>query len=97
MSEARYDSAVSTGERCSGIKPVVTTAQTIRKRRACILAMLRLGVNTARHEKLIRRERLIINRAYGFHSATAAFVLVMVTLGPTTRVPPHERVLVCDA
>ena len=56
----------------SGMKPFVTLAQTIRKRRAGILAAVRLGVNNARREGLNRRVRLIINRAYGFHSAKAA-------------------------
>ncbi|HZW42800.1 MAG TPA: transposase [Dermatophilaceae bacterium] len=53
----------------SGLKPSVTVAQTIRKRRSGILAAVRLGINNARHEGLNRRVRLIINRAYGFHSA----------------------------
>jgi hypothetical protein len=35
--------------------------------------------------------RLIINRAYGFHSAGAALALIMVTLGPINHVLPHER------
>jgi hypothetical protein len=34
---------------------------------------------------------LIINRAYGFHSAGAALALIMVTLGPINHVLPHER------
>jgi transposase len=54
----------------SGLKPFVIAAQTIRKRKAGILAAIRLGVNNARHEGLNRRVRLIINRAYGFHSPT---------------------------
>jgi transposase len=78
------------------MKPFVTLAQTIRKRKAGILAAI-LGVNNARHEGLNRRVRLIINRAYGFHSATAALALIMVTLGPIKHVLPHERVLVSDA
>jgi transposase len=75
----------------SGMKPFVTLAQTIRKRREGILAAVRLGVNNARHEGLNRRVRLIINRAYGFHSANAALALIMVTLGPIEHVLPHER------
>jgi transposase len=75
----------------SGLKPFVTLAQTIRKRREGILAAVRLGVNNARHEGLNRRVRLIINRAYGFHSANAALALIMVTLGPIDHVLPHER------
>ena len=81
----------------SGMKPFVTLAQTIRKRREGILAAVRLGVNNARHEGLNRRVRLIINRAYGLHSANAALALIMVTLGPITHVLPHERVRVSDA
>ena len=76
----------------SRLKPFVTVAQTIRKRRAGILAAVRLGVNNARHEGLNRRVRLIINRAYGFHSANAALALIMITLGPIEHVLPHERI-----
>jgi transposase len=75
----------------SGMKSFVTLAKTIRKRREGILAAVRLGVNNARHEGLNRRVRLIINRAYGFHSANAALALIMVTLGPIQHVLPHER------
>jgi transposase len=75
----------------SGMKPFVTLAKTIRKRREGILAAVRLGVNNARHEGLNRQVRLIINRAYGFHSANAALALIMVTLGPINHVLPHER------
>ncbi|MHB1739376.1 MAG: ISL3 family transposase [Actinomycetes bacterium] len=76
----------------SGLKPFVTIAQTIRKRRSGILAAVRLKINNARHEGLSRRVRLIINRAYGFHSANAALALIMVTLGPIEHVLPHERI-----
>lgn len=75
----------------SGLKPFVTLAKTIRKRREGILAAVRLGVNNARHEGLNRRARLIVNRAYGFHSAGAALGLIMLTLGPIQHVLPHER------
>ncbi len=80
----------------SGLKPFVTVAKTIRKRRAGILAAVRLGVNNARHEGLNRRVRLIVNRAYGFHSANAALGLIMLTLGPIEHVLPHERHRVAD-
>lgn len=80
----------------SGLKPFVTVAQTIRKRRAGILAAVRLGINNARHEGLNRRVRLIINRAYGFHSANAALALIMITLGPIKHVLPHERARASD-
>ena len=63
----------------SGLKPFLTVARTIRKRRYGILAAIRLRVNNARHEGLNRGVRLIINRAYGFHSANAALALIMIT------------------
>ena len=75
----------------SGLKPFVTAAKTIRTRKEGILAAVRLGINNARHEGLNRRVRLIVNRAYGFHSANAALALIMLTLGPITHVLPHER------
>ena len=75
----------------SGLKSFVTVAKTIRKRRAGILAAVRLGINNARHEGLNRRVRLIVNRAYGFHSANAALGLIMLTLGPIEHVLAHER------
>ena len=75
----------------SGLKPFVTAAKTIRKRKKGILAAVRLGINNAQHEGLNRRVRLIVNRAYGFHSANAALGLIMLTLGPIEHVLPHER------
>lgn len=75
----------------SGLSPFVTLAKTIRKRREGILAAVRLGVNNARHEGLNRRVRLIVNRAYGFHSASAALGLIMLTFGPIQHVLPHEH------
>ena len=80
----------------SGLKPFVTLAKTIRRHKAGILSAIRLGINNARHEGLNRRVRLVINRAYGFHSARAALALVMLTLGPIEHVLPHERVPKAD-
>ncbi len=34
---------------------------------------------------------MIINRAYGFHSAGPRSALIMLTVGPITHVLPHER------
>ncbi|MGH9122443.1 MAG: ISL3 family transposase, partial [Acidimicrobiales bacterium] len=75
----------------SGLKPFVTLSKTIRKHRSGILAAVRLGVNNARHEALNRRVRMVVNRAYGFHSAEAAIALIMLTVGPVNHVLPHER------
>ena len=80
----------------SRLKPFVTLARTIRKRRAGILVAIRLGITNARHEGLDRRVRLIVNRAYGFHSANAALGLIMLTLGPINHVLPHERTTPAD-
>jgi transposase len=71
-------------------------ARTVRQQRAGILAAIRLGINNARHEGLNRRVRLIVNRAYGFHSANAALALIMLTLGPIDHVLPHERTTHAD-
>ena len=60
------------------------------------LAAVGLGVNNARHESLNRRVRMVINRAYGFHSAKAALALIMLTLGPIEHVLPHERAAIPD-
>ena len=75
----------------SHLAPFLTVARTVRQQRAGILAAIRLGINNARHEGLNRRVRLIVNRAYGFHSANAALALIMLTLGPIDHVLPHER------
>lgn len=75
----------------SGLKPFLTLARTITRHREGILAAIRLHVNNARHEGLNRRVRLILTRAYGFHSAEAALALIMLTIGPVTHVLPHER------
>ena len=37
--------------------------------------------------------RLLIRRAYGFHSADAALALVMLAAGPIELKLPHERVI----
>ena len=80
----------------SGLKPFVTAAKTIRKRKEGIDAAVRLKINNARHEGLNRRVRLIVNRAYDFHSAKAPLGLIMLTLRPIEDVLRYERVPVVD-
>ena len=75
----------------SRIDAFVKTAKTIRKHRDGILAAIRLGINNGRAEGLNNHVRLLINRAYGFHSADAALALVMLSCGPITLLLPHER------
>lgn len=75
----------------SRLPAFVKVANTIRKFRGGILAAIRLGVNNGRAEGLNNHVRLITRRAYGFHSATAALALVMLTCGPIALHLPHER------
>lgn len=51
---------------------------------------VRLGINNARAEGLNNHLRLIIRRAYGFHSARAALALVILSCGPLRLRLPHE-------
>ncbi|MGH2801360.1 MAG: ISL3 family transposase, partial [Thermoleophilaceae bacterium] len=58
------------------LRPFAKLARTLRRHREGILAAIRLGLSNARHEALNNKVRLIIRRAYGFHSAKAALALV---------------------
>jgi transposase len=75
----------------SQLPAFIKAAKTIRKFRDGILASIRLKINNGRAEGLNNHVRLLIRRAYGFHTATAALALVMLTCGPITLVLPHER------
>lgn len=75
----------------SRIPAFVKAAKTIRKHRDGILAAIRLGINNGRAEGLNNHVRLITRRAYGFHSATAALALIMLSCGPIELLLPHER------
>jgi transposase len=74
----------------SRLEPFIRLGKTIRKHRDGILAAVRLGINQGRTEALNNKVRLIVRRAYGFHSAKAALALVMLTCGPITLHLPHE-------
>jgi len=75
----------------SRLKPFVRLGRTIRKHREGILAARRLKLSNARAEALNNKAKLIVRRAYGFHSARAALALVHLTCGPLTLNLPHER------
>jgi transposase len=75
----------------SRLKPFVRLGRTIRKHRDGILAARRLKLSNARAEAMNNRVKLIVRRAYGFHSANAALALVHLTCGPVTLTLPHER------
>ncbi len=74
----------------SSLAPFVRLSKTILRHRDAILAAVRLKISNARNEALNNRVRLITRRAYGFHTATAALALVMLTCGPITLTLPHE-------
>jgi transposase len=75
----------------SRLKPFVRLGRTIRKHRQGILAARRLNLSNARAESMNNRVKLIVRRAYGFHSANAALALVHLTCGPITLTLPHEQ------
>lgn len=76
----------------SRLAPFVKAAATIRHHRDGILAAIRLHLSNGLIEGLNNKVRLIIRRAYGFHSAQAALALVMLSCGPVNLLLPHERV-----
>lgn len=73
------------------LKPFIRLGRTIRKHREGILAARRLKLSNARAEALNNKVKLIVRRAYGFHSARAALALILLTCGPVTLTLPHER------
>ena len=73
------------------LKPFIRLGRTIRKHRQGILAARRLKLSNARAEAMNNKVKLIVRRAYGFHSARAALALVHLTCGPVTLTPPHEQ------
>jgi transposase len=75
----------------SRLEPFVRLGGTIRKHREGILAARRLGLSNARAEALNNKVKLIVRRAYGFHSARAALALILLACGPVTLTLPHER------
>jgi transposase len=75
----------------SRLPAFVRVSKTIRKHRDGILTAIGLGINNGRAEGMNNHVRLIIRRAYGFHSPRAALALVMLSCGPIDLHLPHER------
>ena len=73
------------------LQPFIRLGKTIRKHRDGILAARRLKLSNARAEALNNKAKLIIRRAYGFHSARAALALILLACGPCTLTLPHDR------
>jgi transposase len=74
----------------SRLAPFVKVARTMRHRRDLILNAVEHGISNGRVEGLNTKVRLIVRRAYGFHSADAALALVMLGAGPINLTLPHE-------
>ena len=77
--------------RRSRLQPFVRIAKSIARCRELILNTIEHGLSNGRVEGLNTKVRLIIRRAYGFHSAEAALALVMLSAGPIDLQLPHER------
>ena len=84
------DRLLSRLSRCR-LQPFIRLGRTIRKHREGILAARRMKLSNARAESLNNRVKLIVRRAYGFHSARAALALIHLACGPVTLTLPHER------
>ena len=73
------------------LHPFIRLGKTIRKHRQGILAARRLKLSNARAEALNNKAKLIVRRAYGFHSAQAALALIHLTCGPVTPTLAHQQ------
>lgn len=74
----------------SRIPEFVKAGRTIRKHRSGIDAAIDRGLSNGRHEGLNTKVRLLIRRAYGFHSAQAALALILLACGPVTLELPYH-------
>jgi transposase len=88
--EKLIDRLLARLSRCR-LKPFVRLGRTIRKHKHGILAARRLGLSNARAEAQNNKVKLIVRRAYGFHSARAALALILLACGPVTLTLPHDR------
>ncbi|HSH59811.1 MAG TPA: ISL3 family transposase [Acidimicrobiales bacterium] len=75
----------------SRLAAFVRCARTMRERRHLILNAVEHGISNGRVEGLNTKVRLLVRRAYGFHSADAALALVMLAAGPINLQLPHEH------
>lgn len=86
----RLDRWCARAQRCR-LAPFVKAARTMRHRRDLILNAVEHGISNGRVEGLNTKVRLLVRRAYGFHSADAALALVMLAAGPIDLKLPHEH------
>ena len=76
---ALLDAWLKWARRCR-LEPFVKLARTITEQRPGIEAAIRHGLSNARVEQINTQLRLIIRRAFGFHSYQAAIALAMLAL-----------------
>jgi transposase len=93
---SRDDAAVLLDRWCarssrSRLAAFVKVAKTMCQRRDLILNAIEHGISNGGVEGMNTKVRLLIRRAYGFHSADAALALVMLSAGPIELKLPHER------
>lgn len=79
------------------LESFVKAARTMLQRRTIIVNALEHGISNGRVEGMNTKVRLLVRRAYGFHTAEAALALVMLACGPISLKLPHERVVQLDA
>lgn len=75
----------------SRMEPFIKAGRTIREHLRHIVAAIERGLSNGRVEGLNRKVRLIVRRAFGFHSAKAALALVKLACGPVTLALPWAR------
>lgn len=73
------------------IPAFIRLGRTIRKHRDGILAAREFHLSNARAEALNNKVKLLVRRAYGFHSSQAALALIHLACGPTQPTLPHEH------
>ncbi|MGH3833026.1 MAG: transposase [Pseudonocardiaceae bacterium] len=78
----------------SRIPEFVKATATIRKHRDGINAAIDRGLSNGRQEGLNNKVRMIIRRAYGFHSAQAALATVMLACGPVNLELPYHTLAI---
>jgi hypothetical protein len=80
----------------SQIPAFVNLARTVREHKVAIYAAVSHGLSNARVERLNTRLRLLMRRAFGFHSPDALIALAMLNFGglcPTPTRPTHNHMI----
>lgn len=75
----------------SGLEPFHKAAATIGEHRVGIAAGVSRNMSNGRHEGLNNKIRMIVRRAYGFHSPEATLAMIMLVCGSVeVRLPYHR-------